>query len=206
MIVNKSGALNAVKRHDYLPFGEELYAGTGGRTTTQGYTGDSVRQKFTSQERDNETGLDYMHARYFASAQGRFSSADTVAGSIANPQTLNLYAYVQNNPLAFSDPTGHISDDHGLFGALNDPWSEIPWTVVGSQQQQSKDAATAGTEGKAEESSAYVDLTEQAHASLGLGSSFREREQQLPCSVLQPRRIQAVHMNSASSPVNIIRL
>jgi hypothetical protein len=60
-----------------------------------------------------------MHARYFASAQGRFSSADTVPGSITNPQTLNLYAYVQNNPLTFNDPTGHISDDHGMFGALS---------------------------------------------------------------------------------------
>ena len=38
MIANKSGSLSSVKRHDYLPFGEELSAGTGGRTTTQGYT------------------------------------------------------------------------------------------------------------------------------------------------------------------------
>jgi RHS repeat-associated protein len=68
---------------------------------------DGIRQKFTSQERDSETGLDYMHARYFASAQGRFSSADSVAGSIGNPQSLNRYAYVGNNPLNFSDPTGH---------------------------------------------------------------------------------------------------
>jgi RHS repeat-associated protein len=135
MIVNKSGALSGVKSHDYLPFGEELSAGTGGRTWGQGYTGDSVRQKFTQQERDSETGLDYMHARYFASAQGRFISADTFAGFKSNPQTLNLYAYVQNNPLTFSDPTGHISDDHGLFGALSNPWSEIPWTVAGQQQQ-----------------------------------------------------------------------
>ncbi|MGH9874726.1 MAG: DUF4214 domain-containing protein [Pyrinomonadaceae bacterium] len=48
MIVNKSGSLASVKRHDYLPFGEELFAGTGGRTTAQGYSGDNVRQKFTS--------------------------------------------------------------------------------------------------------------------------------------------------------------
>jgi RHS repeat-associated protein len=66
-----------------------------------------VRQKFTQQERDSETGLDYMHARYFASMQGRFTSADTVGGSIGNPQSLNRYAYVGNNPMNFSDPTGH---------------------------------------------------------------------------------------------------
>ena len=61
----------------------------------------------TSQERDNETGSDYMHARYFSSAQGRFSSADSFGGSIGNPQSLNRYAYVVNNPTNLSDPTGH---------------------------------------------------------------------------------------------------
>jgi RHS repeat-associated protein len=113
MIFDKTGALATTSRHDYLPFGEELFASTGLRTTSQGYTAagsnpvDKARQKFTLQERDNETGLDYMHARYFASAQGRFSSADSVAGSIGNPQSLNRYAYVNNNPLNFTDPTGH---------------------------------------------------------------------------------------------------
>lgn len=66
-------------RHDYKPFGEEVSMGQGLRSTTLGYGAvDGIRQKFTQQERDNETGLDYMHARYFASAQGRFSSADTL--------------------------------------------------------------------------------------------------------------------------------
>jgi RHS repeat-associated protein len=109
MVFDKTGALATVKRHDYLPFGEELSAGQGVRTTTLGYGAvDGIRQKFTSQERDNETGLDYMHARYFASAQGRFSSADTFGGSTGNPQSLNRYAYVNNNPLNFTDPTGHM--------------------------------------------------------------------------------------------------
>jgi hypothetical protein len=52
MIVNKTGSLASVKRHDYLPFGEEILEGTGGRTPTQGYSGDTVRQKFTSKERE----------------------------------------------------------------------------------------------------------------------------------------------------------
>ena len=108
MVFGKTGALANVKRHDYLPFGEELSSGQGGRNTTLGYgASDSIRQKFTSQERDTETGLDYMHARYFASAQGRFTSADSFAGSTSNPQSLNRYAYVGNNPVNFSDPTGH---------------------------------------------------------------------------------------------------
>ena len=62
-----------------LPFGEELFAGTGNRTTALGYTNsDGARQKFTQKERDNETGLDYFGARYYASTQGRFTSTDPI--------------------------------------------------------------------------------------------------------------------------------
>jgi RHS repeat-associated protein len=112
MVLDKTGALANMKRHDYLPFGEELTT-QGKRATTAGYNvADGVRQKFTSQERDTETGLDYMHARYSSSAQGRFTSADTVAGSISNPQSLNRYAYVGNNPMNFNDPTGHMPSIH----------------------------------------------------------------------------------------------
>jgi RHS repeat-associated protein len=103
-----------VKRHDYLPFGEELPAGTGGRTTAQGYAvGDGVRQQFTSKERDVETGLDYFGARYHASRQGRFTSADPLfaSGRPANPQTWNRYSYVLNNPVRLTDPTGYDAKD-----------------------------------------------------------------------------------------------
>ncbi len=130
MVVNKSGSLASVKRHDYLPFGEELYAGTGGRTTGQGYSGDSVRQKFTSKERDTETGLDYFGARYYASTQGRFQSIDPYninferqqsedpgeaekefSRYISQPQHWNHYSYVLNNPLKFIDPDGWSEAD-----------------------------------------------------------------------------------------------
>ncbi len=108
MVVNKSGSLASVKRHDYLPFGEELYTGTGGRTTTQGYSNDSVRQKFTSKERDIESGLDYSINRYYSNVQGRFTSVDPEnAGAYGgNPQTWNGYSYGLNNPMLYSDPDG----------------------------------------------------------------------------------------------------
>ncbi len=51
-----------------------------------------------------------MQARYYSNGQGRFTSLDSFAGSTLNPQTLNLYAYVQNNPLNFNDPTGHYAE------------------------------------------------------------------------------------------------
>ncbi|HET9712422.1 MAG TPA: RHS repeat-associated core domain-containing protein, partial [Pyrinomonadaceae bacterium] len=109
MVFDQSGTQANVKRHDYLPFGEELFAGTGGRTVAQGYAAlDPVRQQFTAQERDVETGLDYFKARYFSSAQGRFTSPDPLLASAEteNPKSWNRYAYVLNNPTRLIDPNG----------------------------------------------------------------------------------------------------
>jgi RHS repeat-associated protein len=108
MIFDQTGAFANIKRHDYLPFGEELTAGTGGRTTAQGYSAsDGVRQKFTHKERDNETGMDYFGARYYASAQGRFTGVDQGAPELLEPQTWNRYQYARNNPLYYVDADGN---------------------------------------------------------------------------------------------------
>ena len=115
------GSGNVQRRMDFLPFGQEILAGTGGRTAGMGYnSGSSVGSpdvtaaKFTGKERDAETGLDYFGARYFSSAQGRFTSPDWSAtpqpvpyADLTDPQTLNLYSYVRNNPLRQADPDGH---------------------------------------------------------------------------------------------------
>jgi len=109
-VVTNSSA-TVVSRHDYMPFGEELGSGVGGRTTGIGYgAADGVRKKFTGYERDTETGLDYAQARYFSSTQGRFTSADPLLASAKplNPQTWNRFSYVVNNPLKFVDPSGMI--------------------------------------------------------------------------------------------------
>jgi RHS repeat-associated protein len=109
MVFDQTGSLANVSRHDYLPFGEEIYAGTGGRTAPQGYTlSDNVRQKFTSKERDNETGLDFFEARYYRSIQGRFTSVDPskVSIQLGNPQSWNRYSYAYNNPLTLVDENG----------------------------------------------------------------------------------------------------
>ena len=122
MIVDQTGSFASMKRHDYLPFGEELSAGVGNRTTTEGYSGDLVRQKFTLKERDIETGLDYFGARYYASTQGRFTSVDDFLNdtSADNPASWNLYAYVRNNPLRYIDPTGEKVYVGGLNQADRD--------------------------------------------------------------------------------------
>ena len=75
-----------------------------------------VGPRSTGKERDSESGNDYFGARYYASTMGRFLSPDWSAkvapvpyAKLDNPQTLNLYAYVGNNPLNRTDPTGHYT-------------------------------------------------------------------------------------------------
>lgn len=88
VVTNSSAGI--VSRHDFMPFGESLGSGIGGRTIGAGFgVADGLREQFTSKERDSETGLDYFASRYFASSQGRFTSADSLVGSLMNPQTLN---------------------------------------------------------------------------------------------------------------------
>ncbi|AIQ14924.1 hypothetical protein PDUR_25855 [Paenibacillus durus] len=58
---------------------------------------------------DRKTQYYYLQARYYDPRPARFISEDTVEGEIEAPPTLNLYAYVMNNPLMYTDPTGHIA-------------------------------------------------------------------------------------------------
>jgi RHS repeat-associated protein len=99
-----------------MPFGEEIFTG-GWRTSFSGYgVADGLRQKFTAQERDSETGLDYMKARYFSSVAGRFTTPDPAlsSGRAAIPQSWNRYAYTLGNPLKYIDPTGLFEWDASL--------------------------------------------------------------------------------------------
>jgi RHS repeat-associated protein len=104
MTADLSGNLAGIRRHDYLPFGEEIGAGVGGRTTGQDYSqSDGVRQKFAGTERDGETGLDFMQARYYSPTQGRFASPDEFKGG---PDGLYSFAAVASaNPTFYAELT-----------------------------------------------------------------------------------------------------
>ena len=107
----------AKQRYDYLPFGEEVPAGVGGRTTDMGYTvaPDLFPVKYTGQYRDSETLLDYFHARYYSPREGRFVSPDpgNAGADLGTSTSWNGYAYVGNNPLNATDPNGE-----GIFGTI----------------------------------------------------------------------------------------
>jgi RHS repeat-associated protein len=122
LVVNTYGN---VERHDYQPFGSEILGSEAGwRSSVSGYGIDSgIRQKFTGQERDTESTLDFLQARYLSSPQGRFTSADpgNAGANPADPQSWNGYAYVNNNPLANTDPDGLDGGGFGGFGGFGLP-------------------------------------------------------------------------------------
>lgn len=107
-VMNNNGSSSVVlARHDYLPFGEELWAGIGLRTATQTYgSTDAIRQKYGMVERDQATGLDHSTWRAYESTSGRWTSPDPLRGKVENPQSFNSYAYVLNDPVNFIDPNG----------------------------------------------------------------------------------------------------
>ena len=95
---------------DYFPYGGEIVQ----------FNGVPQNYKFTGKERDSESNLDMFGARYYASSMGRFMIPDWAAkptsvpyAHFGNPQSLNLYSYVQNNPTTVGDPDGH--GDAGTF-------------------------------------------------------------------------------------------
>ena len=113
VVTDASGTV--LDESDYYPWGGELQ-----------FTNNlDNHYKFTDKERDTETGLDYFGARYYSNGLGRFITPDWAAkptsvpyAEFGDPQSLNLYSYVRNNPIGRVDPDGHGFDDpFGVFGS-----------------------------------------------------------------------------------------
>ncbi|HXF85137.1 MAG TPA: RHS repeat-associated core domain-containing protein, partial [Anaerolineales bacterium] len=88
---------------------------------------------FTGQRAITALGIYHYQARFYSPSLGRFLSADTIVPSYANPQSLNRYAYANNNPLYYTDPSGHwaetVFDVISLGMTINDIRNE-GWTVM----------------------------------------------------------------------------
>jgi RHS repeat-associated protein len=87
-----------VAKQLYHPFGTVRYS-SGSLATDYQYTGQYAHA---------DLGLVTMHARYYHPYINRWISADTIVPDPANPQSYNRLSYVENNPLRFADPTGHM--------------------------------------------------------------------------------------------------
>ena len=85
----------------YKAWGETRYS-NGTLPTTTLYTG---------QREESDIGLYFYKARWYDPALGRFIQADSVVPSLRNPQAYDRYHYANSNPLRYTDPTGHFSDE-----------------------------------------------------------------------------------------------
>jgi RHS repeat-associated protein len=99
VLTNANG--DELQRLTYLPYGETH--------TNQGNAEylDFHQRRYTGQEQDPETGLYFYNARYYNPTLGRFLSPDSIVPSPLDPQGLNRYSYVDNNPINRIDPSGH---------------------------------------------------------------------------------------------------
>jgi RHS repeat-associated protein len=104
-ITDSSGAITRQER--YKPFGETLWSAGTNTPTTQAYTG---------QKRESSFGLYDYNARWYDAALGRFTQADSIVPNPASAKSFDRYAYVENNPVRYNDPSGHCI--HGSSGTV----------------------------------------------------------------------------------------
>lgn len=101
MLQDSSGEI--LKSFDYDEFGNQ-------KNNSKGINDNTVAEdlfSYTGHIYEESTGLYYAKSRYYNPQTGRFISEDTYQGRAENPGSLNLYIYVQNNPIIHVDPTGH---------------------------------------------------------------------------------------------------
>jgi RHS repeat-associated protein len=136
VVTNQAGGV--VARHDYQPFGEEIFSGTGMRAANQGYDqADNVRQKYAGMERDEASGMAHTLWRKYDGLSGRWTSPDPYGGSadITNPQTINRYTYVNNDPVNQTDPDGLSPQNQHRFITF------LMAAMLGYSQKDARDIA-----------------------------------------------------------------
>ncbi|HSH05822.1 MAG TPA: RHS repeat-associated core domain-containing protein, partial [Anaerolineae bacterium] len=93
----KSGQKVVGSDRHYTPFGQQ----------TKQQTTDITPHGFTGHHENPDWDLIFMNSRFYLPAIGRFLTADTLIPDPTNSQSFNRYSYVRNNPLQWTDPTGH---------------------------------------------------------------------------------------------------
>ena len=106
---------NLTNSYQYDPYGN-LTSGTADGVNYYAYNGESTNVK---------TGLQYLRARYYDAENGTFTTEDSDLGTTENPLTRNRYDYTTNNPLNYSDPTGH-----SLWSRIKGAAKKVTKTVV----------------------------------------------------------------------------
>ncbi|GBC79237.1 tRNA3(Ser)-specific nuclease WapA [bacterium HR09] len=155
-ITDSSGNVKAYS--DFYPFG--LPAATNG-IQPRWFAGYELEHQNTATTSTDD--LYFLHARWYFPTMGRFLSPDPVRGKPQSPQSFNLYAYVQNNPINAVDPSGLAaimltgSRERAIASAMAEldyfgsliarmVWSGMMWFALPQQAQEAVQEAQASAE------------------------------------------------------------
>ena len=122
LMVDENGLV--VECTDYFPYGQVRSGGL-------------EKYGFTGQENDADTGLMYYGARYYSPEYRIFVQPDTMLPDPYNPQALNRYSYALNNPVKYTDPSGHYVESALDLASLAMDINDIrtgnadKWTYIG---------------------------------------------------------------------------
>lgn len=106
--VDETGFPSVARATDFYPFGMQMGSVDSSESS----------HKYAGHERDTDTGLDYMKARYCGSQFGRFMSPDKYPADLQWPVSFNAYRYAGSNPMNLVDPTGLYENHAEAHAAL----------------------------------------------------------------------------------------
>ncbi len=146
VLTDSSG--NLIERIKYYPFGEIKDGG-------------NEKYSFTRKEKDKQTDFYYFEARYYNPEFKHFTQSDTVAPNLYNPQDLNRYTYVRNNPIKLIDPSGNSFWEYTKsFFTETAKQISNPSTAIEIAHQISKTTASVAVKVGSEVVSVLTDLTQ----------------------------------------------
>jgi RHS repeat-associated protein len=134
-IAQVNGSVTEYFLTDALGSVRQLADGNGAVTLTKGYQpfgtslttiGNSASIYGFSGEQQDLTGLTYLRARYYSSAQGRFLTRDTWDGDTSRPMSFNRWVYVNGNPINYTDPSGFCPQGN-CSSQQNNPRNLTSW-------------------------------------------------------------------------------
>jgi len=152
------GDPEVVEDAQYLPYGSMRSHWTSGGAVSD--------YKFTDQELDDTTGLYNYDARLYDPSTGLFISSDSIVPDWYDPQSLNRYAYCRNNPLIYTDPSGH----NPLLLLAAAVWSVVEFALSASDVASTV-ATLADEDASFREKATSVSLTAAGIVAPGGGGS-----------------------------------